>query len=155
MQSRSLCSSSPALDLFADACLTGWGAVVGSAASGGSWAHAELDNTNCLELRAILPGLQSLCRDISDAHVCLRSGNTAAVACLIRCGSTRLRLTFLIGEIIAWTGSWGIPLSAAYVKGSQYVEADSFSRLKTFGYDWMIAPLVFSMTMCSVLCSGY
>ena len=53
LQSKSLRSSSPDLELFADACLTGWGAIVGSVASGGSWAHAELDHINCLELRAI------------------------------------------------------------------------------------------------------
>ena len=52
LESKSLLSSSPDLELFADACLTGWGAVVGSMTSGGSWAHAELDHINCLELQA-------------------------------------------------------------------------------------------------------
>ena len=35
LQSKLLRFSSPDLDLFADACLTGWDAVVGSMASGG------------------------------------------------------------------------------------------------------------------------
>ncbi|XP_045104423.1 uncharacterized protein LOC123499956 [Portunus trituberculatus] len=143
LQSKSLRSSSPDLELFADACLTGWGAIVGSVASGGSWAHAELDHINCLELRAILLGLQSLCKNVSNAHIRLRSDNTVAVACLNRSGSTKIRLNFLIEEIYAWAGSRGLTLSAAHVKGTQNVEADSLSRLKNLDTEWMLDPLVF------------
>ena len=81
-QSKSLRPSSPQLELYADACLTDWGAAVGTSKTGDHWAHEELDHINCLDLKAILLGLQSLCNDYRHTHIHLRSNNTTAIACL-------------------------------------------------------------------------
>lgn len=45
-----------------DASLTGWGSKFGSMVTGGQWDLQELDHINCLELKAVLFGLKSLCR---------------------------------------------------------------------------------------------
>lgn len=71
-QSRSLNVTSPQLELFADACLTGWGATIGNFSTGGHWTKEELNHINYLELKAILLGLQSLCKDLKQTHIRIR-----------------------------------------------------------------------------------
>lgn len=85
--------------MFCDASLTGWGAVMGDARIGGHWAHDELDHINCLELKAILMGLQSLCKNNWGSPICLCSDNVSALTCLHHCGSTKCSL-HVIGEQI-------------------------------------------------------
>ena len=110
--------------MYVDACLTGWGAAVGTSKTGGHWAHEELDHINCLDLKAILLGLQSLCKDYRHTHIRLRSDNTTAIACLDRCGSTKFSLNKLTEKIFSWAESRGISLSAEHIKGLFNVEAD-------------------------------
>ena len=141
--SRSLLSCPPQFEIHTDACLTGWGAAVGDLTTGGHWAHTELDHINCLELKAILLGLQSLCKDYSQTHIRLRSDNTTAVACINRCGSTKLSLNSVIEDIFAWAESRRITLSAQYVKGLDNVVADSASRLRNLDGEWMLKPSIF------------
>ena len=129
MQSKSLLYSPPQLELETDACLTGWGAICGDAKTGGQWAQDELDHINCLELKAILLGLKSLCKNNSQTEVCIRSDNNTAVACLVRGGSTKLNLNQIIEEIFDWALARGITLSAKYIKGIDIVEADKESRI--------------------------
>ncbi|MPC85039.1 hypothetical protein E2C01_079797 [Portunus trituberculatus] len=47
-QVKSLRSCPYQLEMFCDASLTGWGAVVGDTKTRGHWAHDELDHINCL-----------------------------------------------------------------------------------------------------------
>jgi len=142
-QTKSLRSSSPQLEMFSDACLTGWGATVGHTKTGGHWAQKDLDHINCLELKAILMGLKSLCKDCRQTHIHLRSDNTTAIVCLDRCGSTKPNLNRLIEEIFYWAESRGITLSAEHVKGLQNVEADRESRIKNLDTEWMLKPHLF------------
>lgn len=53
-QMKSLRSCLHQLEMYVDACLTGWGATLGNAKTGGHWAYKELLHINCLELKAIL-----------------------------------------------------------------------------------------------------
>ncbi|MPC80794.1 hypothetical protein E2C01_075387 [Portunus trituberculatus] len=115
-QSKSLQPSSPQIEMFSDACLTGWGATLGDAKTG-HWAHVEPDHINVLELKTILLGLKSLCKDYKDTHIRLRSDNSKAVACIDRGGSIKPNLNAVIENISAWAESRGITLSAEYIKG--------------------------------------
>lgn len=83
LQVNSLHSSLHQLELHTDASLTGWGATFG-----GHWVQEDLNHINCLELKAILLGLQSVCGNCRNKHKHLHSNNTTAVACTDRCGST-------------------------------------------------------------------
>ena len=71
-QTKSIITLPPELKIRTDASLTGWGAKLGSMVTGGHWDFQELDHINCLELKALLLGLKSLCRDRRDTHVRFR-----------------------------------------------------------------------------------
>ena len=131
---------SPQVELYADACLTGWGATLGNTTTGGHWAQEELNHINVLELKAILMGLQSLCKDFQQTHVRIRSDNTTTVACLDRHGSTKLDLNFLLEEIFSWADSRGIILTAEHIQGIHNVRADRESRIKNVDSEWMLKP---------------
>ncbi|KAK3881370.1 hypothetical protein Pcinc_014187 [Petrolisthes cinctipes] len=145
LQSKSLLYSPPQLELKTDACLTGWGAICGDAKTGGQWAQDELDHINCLELKAILLGLKSLCKNYSQTEISIRSDNTTAVACLVRGGSTKINLNQIIEEIFDWALARGITLSAKYIKGLDNVEADKESRIKNLDTEWMLKPHIFKL----------
>ena len=142
-QSKFLCSSSPQLELFADASLTGWGAAVGASRTGGHWVNDELCHIIYLELKAILLGLQSLCRDCVHSHIRFCSDNITVVACLVRCGSMKLRLHELTEGIFSWTESCDITLLAVHIPGLHYVATDRESRLQTLDLEWMLRPHIF------------
>ena len=72
-QRKSLRSSKPEFEIQTDASMTGWGAKLGAIVAGGLWDMNELDHINCLELKAVLMGLKSLCKDFRDTHIRLRS----------------------------------------------------------------------------------
>lgn len=135
---RSIHPSPPDCELFTDACLTGWGASMGAVKTGGHWAHVELDHINSLELKGILLGLQSLCKDRTGSHIRLHSNNATAVACINRCGSMRPTLQALTEQIFEWAASRGISLSAAHVQGVSNVIADMESRVSKMDSEWML-----------------
>ncbi|KAK4328559.1 hypothetical protein Pmani_001035 [Petrolisthes manimaculis] len=143
-QTKSLVSRPPELEIHTDACLTGWGAKVDDTRTGGHWAHEELDHINCLELKAILLSLKSLCNHCKQTHIRIRSDNTTAIACLDRCGSIKVSLNSLTEQIFAWAQLRGITLSAEFIKGLDNVEADAeSSRIRNIDTEWMLTPRVF------------
>ena len=131
--SKSLLSCPSHFEIHTD---VGGGATVGDLTTGGHWAHEELDHINCLELKAILFGLKSLCKDYSRTHIRLRSDNTTAVACIDRCGSTKVSFNSVVEDIFAWAESRQIILSAQYIKGLDNVVADTASRVKNSDGEW-------------------
>jgi hypothetical protein len=59
----------PDLTLTMDASTKGWGAETSDNRTGGLWNLQEQKyHINYLELKAVLLGLQSLCRDVSNKH---------------------------------------------------------------------------------------
>lgn len=151
-QTKSLVSCPPELEIHTDACLTGWGAKVGDARTGGHWAHVELDHINCLELKAILLSLKSLCKRCEQTHIRLRSDNSTAIACINRCGSTKLNLNTLTEQIFDWAAMREITLSAEYIRGIDNVEADAESRVRNIDTEWMLLPCIFKR-LCEVFFS--
>ncbi|MPC55913.1 hypothetical protein E2C01_049858 [Portunus trituberculatus] len=124
--------------MFCDASLTGWGAVVGDAKTRGHWAQDELDHINCLELKAILLDLQSLCKDSRDTHIRNRSDNTTAIACLDRCDSIKLSLNTIVKQIFAWAELRSIILSIQHIQGLHNSEADKESRIKNLDAEYNV-----------------
>lgn len=151
-QTKSLVSCPPELEIHTDACLTGWGAKVGDARTGGHWAHVELDHINCLELKAILLSLKSLCKRCEQTHIRLRSDNSTAIACINRCGSTKLNLNTLTEQIFDWAAMREITLSAEYIRGIDNVEADAESRVRNIDTEWILLPCIFKR-LCEVFFS--
>ena len=57
--------------------------------TGGEWSAIEKDrHINYLQIRAVLFGLQSLCREISNAHVNVMTDNATAVAYINNIGGS-------------------------------------------------------------------
>jgi hypothetical protein len=49
--------------------------------TGGQWSSVETKfHINYLEMKAILLGLQFLCNNAHDTHICVQSDNTTAVS---------------------------------------------------------------------------
>ncbi|XP_042859110.1 uncharacterized protein LOC122245227 [Penaeus japonicus] len=149
-QTKSIINPPPDLEIRTDASLTGWGAKLGSIVTGGNWNSDELNHINCLELKAVLLGLKSLCREYRDTHVRLRSDNTTVIACIDRCASNKVSLLTIVEQIFEWTNMRGITLSAEYIKGSENIEADRESRIKNNDIEWMLDRNIFS-----ALCKNY
>ena len=136
-----------ALELVTDAATDcGWGAHVGSVKTYGHWSADEknFEHSNLLELKAILFGLRSLCNDVYDSHIRIRSDNTTAVACVNRCGSVREALLDVTVDIFDWADSHRAYLSAAHIRGIHNVEADGLSRIDNLDTEWCIPQSVFS-----------
>ena len=145
--SNSLSVPDISLELVTDAATDcGWGAHVGSIKTYGHWSAEEKDSDHCnlLELKAILFGLQSLCNDVSDTHVRIRSDNMTAVACINKCGSVKEALLDVSIAIFEWAEARGIYLSAAHIKGIHNTEADLLSRTGNIDTEWSLSPSIFN-----------
>ena len=58
----------------------GWGTVLGENDTGGLWSPMELEfHINYLEMKAVLLGLKSLCKDCHDVQICVQSDNTTTL----------------------------------------------------------------------------
>ena len=143
-------SSAPVrLLMFTDASNTGWGATLGDHTAGGHWSLDELSHINVLELKAVLLGLQALGKDLYDVHILIHIDNTTAVACIDRCGSTKIPLLNLTEEIFSWAYSHRITLSAIHIKGCDNVKADRLSRNVDCSSEWALRSHVFN-DLCAV-----
>ena len=66
-----------------DASKIRWGAECLGTTTGGMWTADETsDHINCLELKAALFALQSLCKEKFNSHIQLQSDNSTTVACI-------------------------------------------------------------------------
>ena len=149
LQTKSLIYLQPNVQLFTDASLSGWGAKLNDTTTGGQWASHDMDHINVLELKAVLFGLQSLCGDMNNVHIRIRSDNTTTVACIERCSSTKLQLLNLTEQIYIWASKRSISLSATHIRGVENVDADAASRSFNSDTEWMIEPNVFQ-ELCDV-----
>ena len=133
----------PTCEIFTDASLLGWGARMGSIKIGGQWAKSELCHINLLELKAVFLAIQTLCRNTYPAHVKIRSDNSTTVACINKAGSTKPDLHTLTVQLLSWTHSRGIHLSAAHIPGVENIDADRESRRVNHDAEWQLLPSLF------------
>ena len=141
---RSLSTPGPDLFITTDASMTGWGASTGDAITGGHWADYEKEHINVLELKAVLFGLKTLFRDVTNKHIRIKSDNTTAVASINNCGSIKRHLMGVSEAIFEWAHNKNVDLSAEYILGSLNVTADLASREKDFNKEWRLMPTVFN-----------
>jgi hypothetical protein len=87
---------------------------------------------------------------LTNTHIRLRIDNTTAVACINKCGSTKLPLLDITQKFFDWADFRNVTLTAAYIPGRDNVEADEASRNLNFDTEWMILPNLFSQ-----LCQTY
>lgn len=67
--------------LTTDTSGSGWGAVFGEDRTNGRWGLEEKDeHVNVLEMKAVLFGLKSFCKEVRDVQIKCEVDNTIAVA---------------------------------------------------------------------------
>lgn len=127
-----------------DASMEGWGAHLGSVATGGRWLEDEKQNhINVLELRAILIGLQSLVYKKST-HIRILTDNTTAMAYIRKMGGTRSSRCNELSKLIwQWAEERQNWLSVAHIPGSLNTIADYKSRNFHDHLEWSLNPEIF------------
>ena len=133
------------VDIFTDACKTGWGVEFYESSTGGIWDEAEMDlHINEQELKAIQLSLLSFCNDKENEHIHVFSDNTTAVACINRKGSSKEHLNSLTRQIWLWAIKNNNFLTASHIPGVNNVIADAESRKLTQGEtEWKLNPTIF------------
>ena len=122
----------PAVFLFTDASLEGWGAHLepSGLCISGLWSPVEsLDHINVLELEAASRALRHFLPMIRDQAVLLSSDNMSVVAYIRRQGGTHSpSLCLRVRELLLWCQSHSIVLTTRHLPGRLNVLADRLSR---------------------------
>ena len=124
--------------------LLGWGCVIDGSdtITGGRWIPSEaLSHINCLELKAIKLGLQSLCshltNTLSNTHKKVLSDSQTAVAYIRAMGGTHsVTCNQISREILLWCKQRQIWLTSSHLPGRLNVVADRASREFTDNTEW-------------------
>ena len=113
--------------------------------TGGEWSTVEKDHyINYLEIRAVLFGLQSLCREISNAHVKVMTDNATAFAYINNMGGSRSFLcNDMAREVYKWCMTRNIWLTASHIPGKPNVVADKASRAFDDSTEWKLDANIF------------
>ena len=103
------------LVIYTDASTKAWGASNSVDTTGGQWSMAEANHhINFLELKAVLLGLQSLCKDLTNSHIKVMTDNTTAVAYIRNMGGVPIHIFVMRSLEIygsgAFTGICGLLL---------------------------------------------
>ena len=141
---RQIRRSEPDVELFTDASHSGWGAHTNTSQTGGRWHESELKHINALELRAILFGLKSLCKE-QDKHIRIRTDSTTALAYVKNMGGSKsgdcLEEALQIWEWAQGQNCW---LSITHIPGVDNILADLRSRKFKDHLEWVLNPKLFT-----------
>ncbi len=106
-------------------------------------------------MKAVLFGLQSLCRNMHRMHIRIMSDNTTAIACINKQGSTKSRhcndMAKIIWDFALQNQLW---LSAAHCPGVQNVQTDEQSRKFNDQTEWTLQQVIFDI-ICVYLGTPY
>ena len=131
--------------LYTDASTKGWGANLGNTTTGGRWSPSESYHINYLELKAILLGLQSLCKEVTHDHIRVMTDNTTAVAYVRNIGGSHsLPCNDIARQIWEWCIPRNIWLSISHIPGAINVIADQASRVFDDSTEWKLDVHVFN-----------
>lgn len=150
---HSLKSFKPTYEIFTDASLKGWGAVVNGVEARGNWTIADFMelgqgaqiHINTLELQAAFNGLKSLVKG-SNHDILLRVDSSNAMVYINNFGGCHSRQQHMVAKNIwKWCESKNIIIQSTYVNTKENVVADKLSRTKVDNSDFMLSPSYFSV----------
>jgi len=99
---------------------------------------------NILELKAVLFGLQSLCRHLKSSHIKVLADNTTAVCAINNMGSCK---SILCDQEVRKIWSWAIEtknfITASHIPGIYNEEADQESRNSDTRTEWKLNENIF------------
>ncbi len=112
--------------IYSDASLLGWGARIGSTATGGKWSFFKAQHhINALELLAAFFAVKSFQPTISNTNVPLMLDNSAAVCIINRKGTTHSnKCNEIAVQIWEFCQANNILLTAYHIPGSENIYAD-------------------------------
>nr|CAI5851674.1 unnamed protein product [Callosobruchus analis] len=128
------------LEIFTDACPTGWGVYSNNERTHGWWSPSEQrEHINFLELQAIFFGLMCFAKHLRNCNVLTRTDNTTAKAYINKMGSVRFpKLNNLARRTWQWCMKRNIWLYASYIPSHQNLEADEESRILPPETEWSL-----------------
>ena len=144
-QVRHISHGNPDIVVHCDASNEGWGGWISNgnicrSKTRGRWSEEELLlHINQLELLAVLFSLRSLLNDVSNVHIRVMSDNTTAVHYIDSLGGVKSpECNDIARKIWFWCIERNVWISAAYVKGTDNVEADFLSRHFADNTEWSL-----------------
>lgn len=142
-----ICTGHYALEIFSDACLTGWGASCGPHRSHGWWSEEDRTlHINALELKAAFFALKCFASNRQSCEILLRIDNTTALSYINRFGSVQHPLlSSLARDIWLWCEDRDIFLFASYIASADNVIADRESRSTDADTEWSLSDQAFDI----------
>ena len=140
-------SSEPQYVICTDASGAGWGAKMADQECGGRWNVSEKEcHINELELRAIDFGLKSLCGNLNNKHILIKSDNVTAVAYVRNMGGCKsINCDKIATEIWEWAIERNIWLTITHIEGRLNTDPDALSRIFDDKTEWMLNPILFKL----------
>lgn len=138
------------LEIYTDACLTGWGAHCNSEKINGQFVNEELNNhINYLELLAVYKAVKYFANSKSNVNILLHIDNKTALSCINRMGSIKykhfLDLTKKIWQFLERRDS---KIFAVYIRSKDNYIADAESRKLRPETEWSLSQKAFHSIKC-------
>ena len=126
-----LVKSAPAMTLYMDASLAGWGAFLTGQTASGVWTLEDsLLHINVLEMKAAILSITAFLPSLIGKEVCLATDNSTVVAYLNNQGGTKSPdLCLLARDFLLSCQKNNILMSVRHIPGRINVVADSLSRI--------------------------
>ena len=131
----------PKISLESDSSDIGWGGLVltKNDKTGGSWTKQEIAlKNNYLELKAACFAILSLCKNMKNTHILIKSDNTTAVGYLNHQGGRKFKLNKLAKDIWLWAKQNQNWITAEYIPGKENLKADKISRTMQSNLEWSL-----------------
>ena len=95
-------------------------------------------------MKAVMLGLQALCKDENSVHICLQSDNTTTVSYINSMGGIKSEICNAMAlQIWEWCIARKIWISARHIPGSQNVQADKASPEFKDSVEWALNTEIF------------
>ena len=132
------------LEIYTDACLTGYGIFCEGKQTNGLWNESEKQfHINALELLAIKIGLLCFCAEIKNKHIHVFTDNTVSVLGINKMGSCKENINNIIRDIWLFCMERNIKITASHIPGVKNVIADKLSRSHKIDLEWKLNPKIF------------
>lgn len=123
------------LEVFSDACMTGYGFWFNTSKLAGHWSPEDLKvanrHINGLELLAVLKGVEHFKEELRNKNILLRCDNSTAVYYVNNMGGqSSLACNEIAKSIWSLCIDIDIWITASFIAGKQNIQADKLSRLK-------------------------
>ena len=139
---QSLILQNPVLEIYTDACTTGWGAVCEGRRALGWWTSVEKQlHINQLELMGAFYGVKCFAKNLKACNILIRIDNTTAQYYINKMGSIRFpALSATARNLWQWCEERDIYIQASHISSLANFQADQASRALPHDTEWELCP---------------